>query len=89
MRIIFNPFIRRKAFKEGCPFRTVAGLWDVVHRVYVRFYDKEPNGTFRKSFTEYLGGTGKWSDQRMSLEYHRDDAKNRVSLSVLIFATFS
>ncbi|KAE9396173.1 hypothetical protein BT96DRAFT_996988 [Gymnopus androsaceus JB14] len=29
------------------------------------------------TFTKYLGGTGKWSDERMSLRYHRDNAKSR------------
>lgn len=87
LALVFNPYIRRKAFKDGISFRTVAGLWEVVRRTYMRFYDKEPDGIFRKNFTEYLGGTGKWSDERMSLVYHRDDAKTQVCLLIHLIPT--
>ncbi|THU81342.1 hypothetical protein K435DRAFT_617015, partial [Dendrothele bispora CBS 962.96] len=75
LAVVFNPYIRNKAFRRNHSIRTIGGLWVIVSRVYKRFYDKLPDRDFRRAFTEYISGTGRWSYDGMSLRYHLDDAK--------------
>ncbi|KAE9383708.1 hypothetical protein BT96DRAFT_1008867 [Gymnopus androsaceus JB14] len=32
--LVFNPYIRAQAFKNGSPFQSVAGLWNIVYHTY-------------------------------------------------------
>ncbi|THV00909.1 hypothetical protein K435DRAFT_656298, partial [Dendrothele bispora CBS 962.96] len=75
--VIFNPYIRKKAFKAGSPFRSTSELFALAAKVFKRFYNKSPDGIFRKAFSEYLAHAGMWSDERMSLEYFSNDAHER------------
>ncbi|KAE9384154.1 hypothetical protein BT96DRAFT_1008363 [Gymnopus androsaceus JB14] len=77
LTLIFNPYIRRSLFKKRGPFQTFAGLWAIIHRVYIWFYNKEPDYEFRREFGNYILGIRKWTSDLMSLDYHREDAKKR------------
>ncbi|KAE9385453.1 hypothetical protein BT96DRAFT_791585, partial [Gymnopus androsaceus JB14] len=84
LALVFNPYIRAQAFKNGSPFQSVAGLWNIVYHTYKWFYDEEPDSKFRRNFTSYLAGTGLWSDERMSFKYHSEDAENRNTFVNLV-----
>ncbi|THU82318.1 hypothetical protein K435DRAFT_691755, partial [Dendrothele bispora CBS 962.96] len=59
------------------PFRSTLELFALAAKVFKRFYNKSPDGIFRKAFSEYLAHAGMWSDERMSLEYFSNDARER------------
>ncbi|THU99524.1 hypothetical protein K435DRAFT_608724, partial [Dendrothele bispora CBS 962.96] len=75
LAITFNPYLRKKAFKSGSPFRSTSKLFSLASQVFKRFYGRAPDSFFRRAFSEYLSNTGMWSDERMSLEYFRNNAR--------------
>ncbi|THU98904.1 hypothetical protein K435DRAFT_720273, partial [Dendrothele bispora CBS 962.96] len=78
LAVVFNPYIRVKAFNPRNILSTPAGLWNLVRQTFKRFSKGEdPNAEFREHFTAYLRNTGQWSDEGMSLKIHRENAEKR------------
>ncbi|THU82735.1 hypothetical protein K435DRAFT_808052 [Dendrothele bispora CBS 962.96] len=69
--------VDQDAFKAGSPFCSTSESFALAAKVFKRFYNKSPDGIFRKAFSEYLAHAGMWSDERMSLEYFSNDARER------------
>ncbi|THU88733.1 hypothetical protein K435DRAFT_556512, partial [Dendrothele bispora CBS 962.96] len=75
LAIVFNPYIRKKAFNKSSRLSAVAGLRNIAVRTFKRFYqDEEPNLEFRSSFSDYLNEIGKWTNTEMDLNYFREQA---------------
>ncbi|KAG5640391.1 hypothetical protein DXG03_008841 [Asterophora parasitica] len=60
-------------FARNSPYLSFALLWKFVRDAYQRLFkmNVEPDHDFCAVFVEYLNRTGDWSDEGMSLEYHR------------------
>ncbi|KAJ3764733.1 hypothetical protein FB446DRAFT_795789 [Lentinula raphanica] len=52
-------------------------IYGTVETLFKQFYDKNPDSEFRRTFSDYLGRAGKWLDERMSLAWFRQDAKEQ------------
>ncbi|KAH9931247.1 ribonuclease H-like domain-containing protein, partial [Fomitopsis serialis] len=72
LAVLFNPYLRRKAFNPDNALFTEASLWGMVDRCFRRMFPSPeyapPDYEMRRAFTDYLTGLGTFSDEAMSLE---------------------
>ncbi|KAG6917691.1 hypothetical protein DXG01_001461 [Tephrocybe rancida] len=76
LAIVLNPYICAMFFANDSPFCSFITLWKLVANAYKRLLntDQEPNHEFCTAFNHYLNRLGDWSDESMSLQYHKDVA---------------
>ncbi|THU90830.1 hypothetical protein K435DRAFT_910345, partial [Dendrothele bispora CBS 962.96] len=78
LAVIFNPYIRGKAFNPENELSTAGRLWHLVKTAFHRFSrGQEANADFKDSFTMYYRGVGRWSEEGMSLKGYRESAEQR------------
>ncbi|KAH9004423.1 ribonuclease H-like domain-containing protein, partial [Lactarius hengduanensis] len=55
--ILLNPFHKARPFRAA-PFSTVAGLYNLLHRLWRRFYYVDPPAELYVEYKAYISGTG-------------------------------
>jgi hypothetical protein len=55
--ILLNPFHKAKPFCAA-PFSTVAGLYNLLHRLWKQFYYKDPPAELYAEYKDYVNRTG-------------------------------
>jgi hypothetical protein len=55
--ILLNPFHKAKPFRAA-PFSTVAGLYNLLHRLWKRFYYEDPPAELYREYKDYINGSG-------------------------------
>lgn len=55
--ILLNPFHKGRPFCAA-PFSTVAGLYNLLHCLWKRFYYEEPPAELYREYKAYINGTG-------------------------------
>ena len=55
--ILLNPFHKARPFCAA-PFSTVAGLYNLLHRLWKRFYYQDPPAELYGEYKAYINGTG-------------------------------
>jgi len=55
--ILLNPFHKARPFRAAS-FSTLAGLYNLLHRLWLRFYSQNPPPELYGEFKAYMTGTG-------------------------------
>lgn len=55
--VLLNPFHKAKPFRAA-PFSTLAGLYNLLHRLWKRFYREDPPAELYVEYKNYINGTG-------------------------------
>jgi len=55
--ILLNPFHKAQPF-HATPFSTVAGLYNLLHHLWRRFYYKDPPAELYGEYKAYMNGAG-------------------------------
>ncbi|KAH9029946.1 ribonuclease H-like domain-containing protein [Lactarius pseudohatsudake] len=55
--VLLNPFHKARPFRAA-PFSTVAGLYNLLHRLWRRFYYVDPPAELYVEYKAYISGTG-------------------------------
>ena len=55
--VLLNPFHKAKPFRAAS-FSTVAGLYNLLHRLWKRFYYEDPPVELYVEYKAYVNGTG-------------------------------
>jgi hypothetical protein len=55
--VLLNPFHKAKPF-HAAPFSTVAGLYNLLHHLWKRFYYKDPPAKLYTEYKAYVNKTG-------------------------------
>ncbi|KZV67742.1 hypothetical protein PENSPDRAFT_44799 [Peniophora sp. CONT] len=77
LAILLNPYLRKAPFRDGSPFSSFAGCYELFERAYSRLVRERPNLECRAAFRSYiLEEPGPWSAKNMGL----DEAKRRAAL---------
>ncbi|THU83160.1 hypothetical protein K435DRAFT_571524, partial [Dendrothele bispora CBS 962.96] len=78
LAVVFNPYIRSRAFDPSNELASAGRMWNLVRRAYKRFSrGQEPSAEFKECFTAYYRGIGRWSDEHMDLKGSRESANQR------------
>ncbi|THU86689.1 hypothetical protein K435DRAFT_607976, partial [Dendrothele bispora CBS 962.96] len=78
LAVVFNPYIRSKAFNPSNQISTPGRIWLLVRAAFTRFSKgQEPDDEFREAFRDYYGGIGSWSDLNMGLADYHSAAQKR------------
>jgi hypothetical protein len=75
--VIVNPFFRADPFGRHPRF-VIAGIIELLERLYVRFFREEPPFRFSSELREYLKATGQYSTLRATCLRHKTAAQKAV-----------
>ena len=56
--LLLNPMYKASAFSSGLEFLTGAGVWDLISRLWTRFYKETPPISLFRELSDYFQGTG-------------------------------
>lgn len=77
--VIINPFFRADPFGRNPRF-VVAGIIELLGRLYTRFFLEEPPHAFNVELREYLTTAGQYSELHATCIRHKIQAQQQVCL---------
>jgi hypothetical protein len=81
--ILLNPFHKARPFRAA-PFSTAAGLYNLIHRLWARFYYEQPPSDLYVEFRAYIHGTGNFSMLENFMSGMRTSAEKEVRSRFLL-----
>jgi hypothetical protein len=78
--VILNPYLRLQPFKPGCRYSAPAGVYELMTRLWKRFFPMEYDNEFWNVVIDYCACRGTFSKKAMYL-HERQDHVPRVCWS--------
>jgi hypothetical protein len=75
--VLLNPFHKANPFRAA-PFSTVAGLYNLLHRLWKRFYYEDPPAKLYAEYKAYVTGTGDFQAMHNFMHSMELSAENEV-----------
>jgi len=75
--VLLNPFHKAKPFRAP-PFLTLAGLYNLLHRLWKRFYHEDPPAELYVEYKAYINGTGDFQAMNNFMQGMQKSAEKEV-----------
>ncbi len=81
--VLLNPFHKAKPFRAA-PFSTVAGLYNLLHRLWKRFYYEDPPAELYTEYKVYVNGTGDFQAMQNFMQGMQLSAEKEVYKQIIL-----
>jgi len=81
--VLLNPFHKAKPFRAA-PFSTVAGLYNLLHRLWKRFYCENPPAELYTEYKAYVSGTGDFQAMQNFMQGMQLSATKEVCKQIIL-----
>jgi hypothetical protein len=81
--VLLNPFHKAKPFRAA-PFSTVAGLYNLLHRLWKRFYREDPPAELYTEYKAYVNGTGDFQAMQNFMQGMQLSAEKEVCRQIIL-----
>jgi len=75
--VLLNPFHKAKPFRVA-PFSTLAGLYNLLHHLWKRFYHEDPPAELYVEYKAYINGTGDFQAMNNFMQGMQKSAEKEV-----------